>query len=167
MNGTDIVVIVGGLILGYWIVSRLLARLGRGHSGQTRGRTSNRDSTPEQDADRSTEDSFSKGAEESAGDRAGRGSEDFSGSARGEYRNDRNKGADDSAERPADEWYVVLGVPCDATIPQIKHAYRVQMNQYHPDKVARLGKEIRALAERKSKEINAAYQVAIKIRSAG
>ena len=35
------------------------------------------------------------------------------------------------------------------------------MSEYHPDKVASLGKEIRELAERKSKEINAAYRDAL------
>jgi DnaJ-domain-containing protein 1 len=32
------------------------------------------------------------------------------------------------------------------------------MTEYHPDKVASLGPELRALAEKKSKEINAAYE---------
>jgi DnaJ-class molecular chaperone len=32
------------------------------------------------------------------------------------------------------------------------------MQEYHPDKVAHLGADIRALAERKAKEINEAYQ---------
>jgi DnaJ-domain-containing protein 1 len=31
------------------------------------------------------------------------------------------------------------------------------MSQYHPDKVATLGPEIRALAEQRAKELNAAY----------
>ena len=36
-------------------------------------------------------------------------------------------------------------------------AYRARMSEYHPDKVASLGPDIRALAEQKAKEINAAY----------
>ena len=36
------------------------------------------------------------------------------------------------------------------------------MGQYHPDKVAGLGVELRALAERKSKEISGAYRQAMR-----
>jgi DnaJ like chaperone protein len=36
------------------------------------------------------------------------------------------------------------------------------MSEYHPDKVAHLGDEIREIAARKSKEINAAYEEAIR-----
>ncbi|MGY3232440.1 hypothetical protein ACVWWJ_003924 [Luteibacter sp. HA06] len=54
-------------------------------------------------------------------------------------------------------WHDVLGVPPDATHEQIVSAYRSQMSQYHPDKVATLGPEIRALAEQRAKELNAAY----------
>ena len=51
-------------------------------------------------------------------------------------------------------WHEVLGVPPAAT--------REQISQYHPDKVARLGAEIRALAERKSAQLNGAYDQALK-----
>jgi hypothetical protein len=54
-------------------------------------------------------------------------------------------------------WHDVLGVPRDATHEQIVSAYRARMSEYHPDKVANLGPDIRALAEQKAKEINAAY----------
>lgn len=54
-------------------------------------------------------------------------------------------------------WHDVLGVSPDATHEQIVSAYRARMSEYHPDKVANLGPDIRALAEQKAKEINAAY----------
>ena len=54
-------------------------------------------------------------------------------------------------------WHDVLGVAPDATHDQIVSAYRARMSEYHPDKVANLGPDIRALAEQKAKEINAAY----------
>ena len=54
-------------------------------------------------------------------------------------------------------WHAVLGVSPDATHDEIVSAYRAQMSQYHPDKVASLGTDIRALAEQRAKEINAAY----------
>ena len=40
---------------------------------------------------------------------------------------------------------------------RVKSAYRRLIAQYHPDKVATLAPEFRALAEEKSKELNAAY----------
>jgi DnaJ-domain-containing protein 1 len=54
-------------------------------------------------------------------------------------------------------WHAVLGILPDATQDQIVAAYRTQISQYHPDKVANLGPDIRALAEQRAKEINAAY----------
>ena len=59
-------------------------------------------------------------------------------------------------------WYVVLDVDRSASRSEITAAYRTRISQYHPDKVARMGPEIRALAEQKSAEINAAYQAALK-----
>jgi DnaJ like chaperone protein len=59
-------------------------------------------------------------------------------------------------------WYVVLQVPAEASLDNVKLAYRRRMSEYHPDKVAGLGDDLRALAETKSKEINAAYETAIR-----
>jgi len=39
----------------------------------------------------------------------------------------------------------------------VKSAYRTLIAQYHPDKVSRMGDEIREVAERKAKEINESY----------
>jgi hypothetical protein len=57
-------------------------------------------------------------------------------------------------------WYEVLMVSPDATIEEVRDAYRRLIGQYHPDKVIRLGEEIRQLAVRKSQEINVAYETA-------
>ena len=54
--------------------------------------------------------------------------------------------------------YAILGVSRSASQDDIKAAYRLRMKEYHPDKVAHLGPELRALAERKAKEINEAYE---------
>ena len=74
----------------------------------------------------------------------------------------RPKGAG-GGPRPVDEPgfdpYAVLGVPRSADGMGVRKAYRRLMTQYHPDKVARLGPELRELALRKSQEINRAYQM--------
>ena len=55
--------------------------------------------------------------------------------------------------------HAVLGVSPDASQEEVKAAYRLRMQEYHPDKVAHLGPELRILAERKAKEINEAYRI--------
>jgi len=54
--------------------------------------------------------------------------------------------------------FAVLGVPHDATQDAIHAAYRREMSNYHPDKVAHLGTELQEFAQRKALEINRAYQ---------
>jgi len=62
------------------------------------------------------------------------------------------------------EWYQILEIEKTSTIEEIKKAYRNKMKEYHPDRVAGLGKEFSKLAEEKSKEINMAYEEAIKAK---
>ena len=59
-------------------------------------------------------------------------------------------------------WHEVLGVSRNATHAVVAAAYRQRISEYHPDKVAKMGTEIRAVAERKSKQINIAYAEALK-----
>jgi DnaJ like chaperone protein len=61
-------------------------------------------------------------------------------------------------------WYEVLKVSPHASADEIHSAYKSQIRQYHPDKVASLGPEIKALAESKSKAINRAYQEGVQAR---
>ncbi len=61
----------------------------------------------------------------------------------------------------SDRHYRILGIQPGATIEEVKAAYRRRMQEYHPDKVASLGKELRDLAEEKSKEINKAYRAIV------
>jgi DnaJ-domain-containing protein 1 len=56
--------------------------------------------------------------------------------------------------RPAHE---VLGVEPDASPAEIKRAYQQKIQQYHPDRVANAAPELQELAEKRSKELNAAY----------
>jgi DnaJ like chaperone protein len=67
-----------------------------------------------------------------------------------------------AAKAPSHEdCFRVLGVsPCASSL-EIREAYRRLISQYHPDRVATLGQELRDLAEKKSKEIGAAYEQAM------
>ena len=62
---------------------------------------------------------------------------------------------DDGADSP----HRVLGVEPGASQDDIRRAYRRLAAQYHPDKVAHLGADLRQLAEQKFKAIQAAYEM--------
>ncbi len=64
-------------------------------------------------------------------------------------------------------WTAVLGVTADASAEQIRDAYQRQRDAYDPSKVASLGADIRALAERRSKEIALAFEQAMAERGTG
>ncbi len=53
--------------------------------------------------------------------------------------------------------YRVLGVRRDASVEELTRAYRERMMEYHPDRVANLGPELRDLAHRKTVEIQRAW----------
>jgi len=55
--------------------------------------------------------------------------------------------------------YEILGVNPDATLAEIRAAYRTAARQYHPDKVAHLGEEFKELAQKKFVEIQDAYNI--------
>ena len=79
------------------------------------------------------------------GDRfSGNGASSYGGSTRDEVKRD--------------DPYEVLGLPRGASPDEIKTAYKRLAAKYHPDKVAHLGEEFRALAEQRFKEIQKAYQ---------
>lgn len=65
--------------------------------------------------------------------------------------------------------YDVLGVDSDASDADIKKAYRRQMSQNHPDKLAAKGmpESMREMAEEKTREIGAAYERICEARGIG
>lgn len=79
-----------------------------------------------------------------------------------------SKHADSSGQTQTDtrnaKAYEVLGVAEHATLEEIEQAYRKKISDYHPDKVANAAPELKALAEQRAREINAAYDELQKLR---
>jgi DnaJ-domain-containing protein 1 len=113
---TEILVVIGGLALGYWVVTRLIADLNRDEK-----RPPGKGSVSEM------------------------------------------SGAVVDSGLP---WHEVLKVPPDAALEDIRRSYEVLMQQYQPDKVAAPDEELKAVAERKFREIDAAYRQAMRARGA-
>ncbi len=80
--------------------------------------------------------------------------------AKYKYRNQQQQSTTVAAENRN---YEVLGLEPGASQEEIKKAYRKLSMKYHPDKVRHLGEEFRIIAEKKMKEINAAYDYFKKI----
>lgn len=76
-------------------------------------------------------------------------------------RTQKNASTGTSADEEAAEAsspYTILGIEEGASQPEIRRAYRELAAKYHPDKVGHLGREFQQLAEKKFREIQAAYE---------
>lgn len=132
MTINEIAVLIGGALLGYWIVSSMLW-------SKKDGVTARRDDGVDANSSWGSREGSEPPGPESSSSRNDEGTE-------------RN-------------WFVILEIAETASNSEITAAYKKMMSQYHPDKVATLGQELQLLAERKSKQINAAYDYAMKRRA--
>jgi len=69
--------------------------------------------------------------------------------------------ADDSGNLPFDPWRVLELSP-GSSQTDIRKAFLAQIKLYHPDRVSALGEDLRQVAERRTKELNRAYQMLYK-----
>lgn len=58
---------------------------------------------------------------------------------------------------PRDNPYGVLGLTSEASDAEVDQAYRRLISQYHPDRTGGLADELRQQADKKARDINAAY----------
>jgi hypothetical protein len=79
------------------------------------------------------------------------------GAGRSDQNTHGNGSPNTNANLPSDP-YDVLQIPRGASQEEIKAAYKHLAGKYHPDKVLHLGDEFQSLAEKRFKEIQAAYQ---------
>lgn len=147
MSGTEFLVVVFGLVIGYWTVSRF----GSGNkSNKARSETPSAQD-PKAQGQREKAHAEAQGRSEQAGAEARRSREQ---AEHEDEARQRQRAAEDAAPAP---WHKILNIAPNADTPEIRHAYQTLMSQYHPDKVAALGPELTELCERKTKEINSAY----------
>lgn len=73
--------------------------------------------------------------------------------------------ANQTASFTLDDAHKVLEINANTDIDSIKAAYKTKIKEYHPDKVQTMGKEIQEIANRKTKEINDAYNLIKKHRN--
>ena len=70
----------------------------------------------------------------------------------------------DSSKNDLEAAYKVLGISPSATDDEVKAAYRQMALKHHPDRVAKLGEDVRKAAEKKFQEINDAKDKIYKAR---
>ncbi len=75
-----------------------------------------------------------------------------------EEQNTKNKDNLNDSKMDLTKACQILEIPTDADVETIQNAYRRLVKEYHPDKVNNMGKEIRLLAQKKTIEINQAYE---------
>jgi|JI6StandDraft_1071083.scaffolds.fasta_scaffold01691_8 DnaJ-domain-containing protein 1 len=143
MSGTELLVVIFGLLIGYWIVSHL------GSSAKAKNAQEKPRDAAEAEALRQRDEAATEAQRR-----------------RDEAERETSQRQRDTEDSEPTDWHKILNVAPDAAPQEIRRAYKTLMSQYHPDKVAALGPELRDLCERKSKEINTAYDSAMAERGA-
>ncbi|WP_297599009.1 DnaJ domain-containing protein [uncultured Cetobacterium sp.] len=81
------------------------------------------------------------------------GGQSYGGNYQGGYQNNSFGNFEDKTK-----YYKILGVQEGVTPEELKKAYRDLAKKHHPDRYANADEEVRAMHERKFKEINEAYE---------
>ena len=74
-------------------------------------------------------------------------------------RNSYDNASDKKNEMNIDYAFKILNISSNSSIDEVKTAYKQKIKEYHPDRVASLGKELQVLAEQKTQEINECYNL--------
>ena len=74
-------------------------------------------------------------------------------------KNQNKNNTNDSEINSLDKAYKLLQVNANATVDEIKSAYKQRIKEYHPDRLETFGEELKKLAQTKTQEINKAYNL--------
>jgi DnaJ-domain-containing protein 1 len=77
-----------------------------------------------------------------------------------EFSNSKNHEFEDKTQE--ESCFDILEIDSNASLDEIKSAYKRKISQYHPDKVSSLAPEFIEIAEKKTKELNFAYEQVMK-----
>lgn len=169
MSWSDILIILACLFGGYWLVSRLMGTSSTDERAtESSAEQRQREYLTRQEQERLEAERVARARQ--ADELRRRKQDDEQARQQRDRKNQQrqNEGQSQAPSTPAKDdrpWYIVLGVSQQASREQIVAAYKRNISQYHPDKVTKMGADIRALAEKRSKEINGAYEAAMKLRA--
>ena len=65
----------------------------------------------------------------------------------------------------SEKWYTMLGITKQASVNEVKKAYRKMAVKYHPDKLQAVSEDIKKLSEEKFLKVKEAYEQIMKERS--
>lgn len=155
MTFNIIVVIIVCAVFGYWVVGSLIGvKKDENNTHQTNPNSSKNT--------QNNHDHYQKQKKHDANSNSSRSSQDNHQQYQKQKTHDARSNEDDYVKK---SWFRILEVLESDDKATIATAYKKKISQYHPDKVATMGPELRELAEFKSKQINTAYDYALTLRS--
>ena len=133
MSMNEIITVIGGLYIGYIIMTKLMNESEKNTADESKPKENSSSSKDQyKDEQKSNQNT-----------------------------NEKQSTQDDFISK---NWFRILETNPSASEAEISIQYKRKIREYHPDKVANLGRELRELAEFKSKEINAAYEFAKRLK---